>query len=165
MELLVLEKNVSKSIPSTPFILYLLYAPPNAPSINLGVGSNDCNFNASLLAIRFRLVLPLALLIFLFRSSIFFFILLLGFKVGVLTALTSNDSRVDSRSLSLSAILVASHFIEQIFFRLNPELVLLDALATLFSMLSIRDLRSSISFLKFFAFFDNLEALFLLCLS
>ena len=35
--------------------------------------SNNRVFNASLLAIRFLLVLPLALLIFLFISSIFFF--------------------------------------------------------------------------------------------
>ena len=163
MEPLVLEKNVGRSIPSTPSILYLLYAPPNTPSISLGVISNDCNLSASLLAIRFLLVLPLVLFIFLFRSSIFFFIILLeGFGKGFTGC---NDSSFSVCSFIFSAILVASHFIERISFHLNLALVLLDALVTLYSMSSIWDLRSPISILKLLAFLDNLEALFLLRLS
>ena len=133
--------------------------------MSLGVISNDCNLSASLLAIRFRLVLPLALLIFLFRSAIFFFILLFeGFGKGFVNV-GCNDSSFSVCSFIFSAISVASHFIERIFFRLNLALVLPDALATLYSMSSIWDLRSSISILKLFAFLDNLEALFLLRLS
>ena len=158
IEFLVFEKNVGKSIPSSPSILYLPYTPPNAPSINLGVRSNNCIFSASLLAIKFLLVLPppLILLIFLFRSSIFLFILLFG--LGCIGCLDSNSSNFTNCSHVLSAILVASRifsailvasrFIERIFVLLNLALVLLDALVILSSTSSFWYLRSLISILN-----------------
>ena len=70
--LLILLKNVSRSIQEALSILYLLLAPPKAPSMSLTSGFQfNLVFRASLLVIRRTLFfLFFALLIFLFNSAI-----------------------------------------------------------------------------------------------
>ena len=126
-----------QGIPST---LYLLYALPNAPSSNLGLHINSA-FRASLLAIRCSLfLLFFALLIFLFISAILVSIHLFLFGgcslrrtplIGSLGTLGSTNLSFFSYSFSFLAILLASLFMDLIFFLLNLALVLLDALVIL----------------------------------
>ena len=140
----------------------------NAPSNNLGPQFKS-NFREFLLAIRHSLfLLFFLLLIFLFNSSILASIHLFLFggcclRVESLGTLGSNNLRVASASLSFSAILSASRFMDLIFFLLNLALVLLDALVILSSKASIWDFRLSISATKFLNFLASLESLFLLC--
>ena len=124
-------KNVSRSIPVIPSILYLLYTPPNASSDCLGTQFSSAR-RASLLAIRHSLfLLFFALLIFLFNSAILVSIcldlfggcslseaLLMRSFIGTLG---STNSSFFLDSLSLQAILSDSLFMDLIFFLFNPE--------------------------------------------
>ena len=85
--------------------------------------------------------------------------------IGSLGTLGSTALRAFSDSLSFSAILSASLFMDLIFFLLNPALVLLDALVILSFKASFWDFRLSISFSKFLNFLASLESLFRLRLS
>ena len=84
--------------------------------------------------------------------------------IGSLGTLFSNNLRAFSDSLSFSAILSASLFMDLIFFLLNPALVLLDALVILSSKASIWDFRLLISAFRLTNFLASLESLFHLCL-
>ena len=160
-------KKVSGSV-LFPSILYLLYAPPNAPSSNLGSGFEFSSaYRDSLLAIRnFLFLLFFALLIFLFRSAILDSMHLFpaGGCLWVIGTLDSLDS-LALDSASLSAILSASRFMDLIFFLLNLALVLSDTLVILSFRESNLDFKLSISSFRLLAFLATLESLFLLCLS
>ena len=111
-----------------------------------------------------------ALHIFLFSSAILTSIRLgldggCHLKVRFLGTLGSNNLRAASDSLSFSAILSASLFMDLIFFQLNLALVLLNDLVILSSKASIWDFRLLFSFSKFFNFLASLEFLFHLRLS
>ena len=157
-------------MPGIPSTLYLLYALLNAPLNNLGPQFKS-NLREFLLAIRHSLfLLFFALLIFLFISAILASIHLFLFggchlRVGSLGTLGSNNLRAFSDSLSFSAILSASLFMDLIFFLLNLALVLLDALVILSFKASIWDFRLSISASMLTKHLAGLESLFCLCLS
>ena len=85
--------------------------------------------------------------------------------IGSLGTLGSNNLRAFSDSLSFSAILSASLFMDFIFFLLNPALVLLNALVILSSKASIWDFRLLISVSRLMNFLASLESLFHLRLS
>ena len=135
----------------------------------------NSNLSESRLAIRRRLfLLFFALLIFLFISAILASIHLFLFGgchligaplIRSLGTLGSNNLRAFSDSLSFSAILLASLFMDLIFFLLNPALVLWDALVILSSRASIWDFKLLFSSSKFLNFLASLESLFCLCLS
>ena len=146
-----------------------LYAPLNALSSCIGPHRNSAR-SASLLAIRCCLDLPfLALLIFLFSSAILTS-KHLGLDggchlrrtplIGSLGTLGSTNLSFFSDSLSFSAILSASLFMDLIFFLLNPVLVFLDALVILSFKASLWDFRLLISASKLTNFLANLESLF-----
>ena len=86
-------------------------------------------------------------------------------RVGSLGTLGSNNLRAFSDSLSFSAILSASLFMDLIFFLLNPALVLLDALVILSSKASIWNFRLPFSASRLTNFLVSLESLFRLRLS
>ena len=86
-------------------------------------------------------------------------------RVGSLGTLGSNNLRATSDSLSFSAILSASLYMDLISFLLNPTLVLLNALVILSSSSSIWDFRLLFSFSKLLNFLASLESLFHLCFS
>ena len=86
-------------------------------------------------------------------------------KVRSLGTLGSNSLRATSDSLSFSAILSASLFMDLIFFLLNLALVLSDALVILSFKVPIWDFRLSISASRLTNFLASLESLFRLCFS
>ena len=159
-------------MPGIPSTLYLLYVLPNALSSNLGPQFNSA-FRASLLAIwRSLFLLFFTLLIFLFILAILASIHLFLFGgcslrgtplTGSLGTLGSTNLSFFSDSLSFSAILSASFFMDLIFFLLNPALVLLDALVILSSKASILDFRLLISATRLTNFLASLKSLFHLC--
>ena len=88
-----------------------------------------------------------------------------SFKSQILRDSGSNNLRATSDSLSFSAILSASLFMDLIFFLLNLALVLSDALVILSFKVPIWDFRLLISASRLTNFLASLESLFCLCLS
>ena len=121
--LLTLVKNVSVSMPGIPSILYLLYAPLNAPSSCIGPQFNSAR-SASRLAIRRRLFLPFfAIRIFLFSSAILTFMRLsldggchlrgaplTGFLGTLINSILLSDSASCVVNLSASRFMVLIFF-------------------------------------------------------